>query len=48
MSKFLYHVPDLALTSWFYNGSASPFNGKYSLFGTLTAAAPTPPPTPPC
>jgi hypothetical protein len=46
MSRFPYHVPDLAFTSWFYDGSASPFNGQYSLFGTQKTAAPTPPP--PC
>jgi hypothetical protein len=47
MSKFLYHVPDLAFTSWFYPSEGmSPFNQKYSLFGTLPS--PTPPPTPPC
>jgi hypothetical protein len=44
MSKFTYHVPDLAFTTWFYDGSVSTFNKGWSLFGTV----PKPPTTPPC
>jgi hypothetical protein len=36
---FTYHVPDLAFKEWFYGGSPSAFNQKFSLFGTFTTAA---------
>jgi hypothetical protein len=38
-NNFTYHVPDLAFNAWFYQDVVSPFNQKYSLFGTLTAPA---------